>query len=125
MAAVNVVLEELDATDIPMFMVFNKIDNLKNEEGLQILKSQYPEAFPLSAQRGDGIAALTDALAQRFGERGRHFAFSIPYTEGKVLDLLYKHGTVLNTEYTEEAVHVEARLPSRYLKSVSAFLVGS
>ena len=124
-AAVNVVLEELDATDIPMFMVFNKIDNLKNEEGLQILKSQYPDAFPLSAQRGDGIKALTDALAQRFGERGRHFAFSIPYTEGKVLDLLYKHGTVLNTEYTEEAVHVEARLPSRYLKSVSAFLVGS
>ena len=124
-AAVNVVLEELNATDIPMFMAFNKIDNLKNEESLQILKSQYPDAFPISAQRGDGIKELTDALAHRFGERGTNLSFSIPYTEGKVLDLLYKHGTVLNTEYAAEAVHVNVRLPSRYLKSVSEFLVSS
>ena len=124
-AAVNVVLEELDATQIPMFMVFNKIDNLKDKEGLHILKSQYPDAFPISAQRGDGIKELTETLADRFGERGTNLSLRIPYTAGKVLDLLYKHGTVLNTEYAEEAVHVKARLPSRYLKSVSEFLVSS
>ena len=124
-AAVNVVLEELDATDIPMFMVFNKIDRIKTEEGLQILRSQYRDALPISAQRGDGIPALIDALADRFGERGANFSFSIPYTDGKTLDLLYKHGTVLNTEYAAEGVHVKARLPSRYLKSVSQFLVSS
>ncbi len=124
-AAVNVVLEELDATDIPMFMVLNKIDRLKNEDGLRILKSQYPDALPISAQRGDGIAELRDALAHRFGERGMNLSFSIPYTEGQALDLLYKHGTVLNTEYAAEAVHVKVRLPNRYLKSVSQFLVSS
>jgi GTP-binding protein HflX len=124
-AAVNVVLEELDATHIPMFMVFNKIDRLKNEEGLQILRSQYPDALPISAQHGDGIPALIDALAHNTGERGENFSFSIPYTDGKALDLLYKHGTVLDTEYADEAVHVKARLPSRYLKSVSQFLVSS
>ena len=53
------------------------------------------------------------------------FSLSIPYTEGKVLDLLHKHGTVLDTEYATEAVHVKARLPNRYLKSVSQFLVSS
>ena len=124
-AAVNVVLEELDAMDIPMFMVLNKIDRLKNEDGLQILRSQYPEALPISAQRGDGIADLMDALAHRFGERGMNLSFSIPYTEGQALDLLYKHGTVLDTEYAVEAVHVKVRLPNRYLKSVSQFLVSS
>ena len=124
-AAVNVVLEELDATEIPMLMVFNKIDRLKNEEGLQILRSQYPDALPISAQRGDGIANLMDALANRCGERGTDLSLSIPYADGKALDLIYKHGTVLDTEYTEEAVHVKARLPSRYLKSVSQFLVSS
>lgn len=124
-AAVDVVLDELGATEIPMFMVFNKIDSLKNEEGLQILRSRYPDALPISAQRGDGIADLIDALAHRFGERGTNFSFSIPYTEGKVLDLLYKHGTVLNTEYADEAIYVKARVPSRHLKSVSQFLVSS
>ena len=124
-AAVNVVLEELDATDIPMFMVLNKTDRLKNEDGLRILKSQYPDALPISAQRGDGIADLMDALARRFGEQGMNLSFSIPYTEGQALDLLYKHGTVLDTEYAAEAVHVNVRLPNRYLKSVSQFLVSS
>ena len=125
-AAVNVVLEELEATDIPMFMVFNKIDSLKKDsEELHILQCQYPDALPISAQRGDGVPALVEALAQRFAERGTDISLSIPYTEGKLLDLLHKHGIVLDTEYTAEAVHVKARLPNRYLKSVSQFLVSS
>ena len=124
-AAVNVVLEELNATDIPMFMVFNKIDRLKSDEELHLLQCQYPEALPISAQRGDGIPALIDALAHRFAERGTPLSLCIPYTEGKVLDLLHKHGTVLETEYTAEAVHVKARLPNRYLKSVEQFLGSS
>ena len=125
-AAVNVVLEELEATDIPMFMVFNKIDRLKSDdEGLHILQCQYPDALPISAQRGDGVPALIEALAQRFAERGTDISLCIPYTEGKALDLLHKHGIVLDTEYATEAVHVKARLPNRYLKSVSQFLVSS
>ena len=124
-AAVNIVLNELDATDIPTFMVLNKIDRLKTEEDLHILQCQYPDAFPISAQHGDGIEALMEALANRFADLGTNLDLSIPYTEGKTLDLLYKYGTVLNTEYTEEAIHVKARLPNRYLKSVSEFLVSS
>ena len=125
-AAVNVVLEELKATDMPMFMVFNKIDRLKSDdEGLHILQCQYPDALPISAQRGDGVPALIEALSQRFAERGTDISLCIPYTEGKALDLLHKHGIVLDTEYATEAVHVKARLPNRYLKSVSQFLVSS
>ena len=124
-AAVNVVLNELNATDIPTFMVFNKIDRLKTEDDLQILRCQYPDAHLLSAQRGDGVEALMDALANRFAELGTNLSLSIPYTEGKALDLIYKHGTVLNTEYATDAIHVKARLPNRYLKSVSQFLVSS
>ena len=124
-AAVNVVLGELDATDIPMFMVFNKIDRLKSDEELHILQCQYPDALPISAQRGDGIPALIDALAHRFAESGTDLSLCIPYIEGKVLDLLHKHGIVLDIKYATEAVYVEVRLPNRYLKSVSQFLVSS
>ena len=122
-AAVDTVLQELDAADIPMIMAFNKIDQLEKEDQLHILKSRYPEAIPISAQRGDGIETLTETLAQRFASHGAMLNLSIPYTEGKALDMLYKHGTVLGTEYAEDAVHVKARLPSRYLKSVLQFSV--
>lgn len=120
-AAVDTVLQELNASDIPMVMVFNKIDQLEKEDQLHILKARYPEAIPISAQRGDGIETLTETLAQRFASHGAMLNLSIPYTEGKALDMLYKHGTVLGTEYAEDAVHVKARLPGRYLKSVLQF----
>lgn len=122
-AAVDTVLQELDASDIPMVMAFNKIDQLEKEDQLHILKARYPEAIPISAQRGDGIETLMEALAQRFASHGTMIDLSIPYTEGKALDMLYKHGTVLGTEYAEDAVHVKARLPTRYLKSVSQFAI--
>ncbi|RKU11981.1 GTPase HflX [Candidatus Poribacteria bacterium] len=122
-AAVDTVLQELDASDIPMVMAFNKIDQLEKEDQLHILKAHYPEAIPISAQRGDGIEVLMEALAQRFASHGTMIDLSIPYTEGKALDMLYKHGTVLGTEYAEDGVHVKARLPSRYLKSVLQFSV--
>ena len=124
-AAVNEVLDDLDATDIPMVMVFNKIDNLQTEDDLQILRSQYPDAHPISAHRGDGVATLMEALSNRFIEIGPDLSLSIPYTDGKALDLIYKHGTVLNAEYAADAIHVKARMPNRYLKSVSEFLVSS
>ena len=120
--AVNEVLEELDATDIPTVMVFNKIDSLEAEDELQVLRSRYLDALPVSAQHGDGIEKLMEALANRFVERGALLSLSIPYAEGKALDLLYKYGTVLETEYAAEFVHVKARMPSRYFKSVEQFL---
>ena len=123
--AVNEVLNDLDATDIPMLMVFNKIDNLQTEDNLQILRSRYPDAHLISAHRGDGIETLTEALSSRFIELGPDLSLSIPYTDGKALDLLYKHGTVLNAEYAADAIHVKARMPNRYLKSISEFLVPS
>ena len=122
-AAVDAVLTELNADNIPTVMVFNKLDRLETTDDLQILRSRYPEALAISAQRGDGIPALIAALAQRFIAHGPTLSLSIPYTEGKVLDLLYKHGSVLDTEYTEQAAYVRARVPSRYLKAVQKFSV--
>ena len=124
-AAVDKVLTELDAADIPTVMVFNKIDQLQTENLLHILSSRYPEAISISAQRGDGIPDLLEALAEQFGSHGATLDLQIPYTDGKILDLLYKHGTVLGTEYAEDAVHVKARLPSRYLNSVAQFAMPS
>ena len=122
-AAVDKVLTELNASDIHIVMVFNKIDQLETEDQIHILKTRYPHAVSISAQRGDGISELMEKLADHFVSHSVTLDLSIPYTDGKTLDMLYKHGTVLETEYEAAAVHVKARLPSRYLKSVSQFAV--
>ena len=119
--AVDKVLTDLEADDIPTIMIFNKIDQLESEDQMLMLQTRYTEAIPISAQRGDGIPELMEMLAERFASQGTTINLHIPYKDGKVLDMLYKHGTVLNTEYADEAVHVKARIPSRHLKLVSQF----
>ena len=84
--AVDKVLTELEADAIPMVMAFNKIDQLETEEQLHVLKTRYPEAVPISAKHGDGVADLMDVLAERFDSQGATVYLSIPYTEGKTLD---------------------------------------
>lgn len=121
--AVDTVLTELEASDIPMVVVLNKIDQLEKEDTLHILKSRYSDAVAISAQRGDGIEELMESLGERFASSGATLYLNIPYTEGKTLDMLYKHGTVMGTDYAEDGVHVKARLPSRYIKSVSQYSV--
>ena len=119
--AVDKVLTDLQADDIPTIMIFNKIDQLESEDQMLMLQTRYTDAIPISAQRGDGIPELMELLAERFASQGTTINLHIPYKDGKVLDLLYKHGTVLDTEYADEAVHVRARIPSRHLKSVAKF----
>ncbi len=120
--AVNRVLEELNASKIPTLMVFNKMDRLEDEASMCLLRSRYPDSVNISAKRGDGIAALRRELADRFAETDVDVSLSLPYTEGKTLDFVYKHGEMLEVDYRSDAIFVKARLPERYAEALRQFM---
>ena len=120
--AVNEVLDELGASKIPILMVFNKIDCLEDEATLCLLRSRYPESINISARRGDGLAALRMELANRFAENDVDVSLTLPYSEGKKLDFVYKNGEVLEVNYQGDAILVTARVPERYLEGLKQFM---
>ena len=120
--AVNTVLEVLNASELPTLMVFNKIDLLEEQIELQILRTKYPNSIAISAVTGDGLELLKAKLAERFAVHTTDISLTIPYAEGKILDFLYKHGEVLETDYQGDAIQVKARIADRYLKSVRPFM---
>jgi GTPase len=65
MAAVDVVLSEIGATELPRLLVFNKIDRIDVEERKR-LANRHPDGVLVSAATGEGI----DALLQTTGRRG-------------------------------------------------------
>ena len=103
-------------------MVFNKIDLLEEQIELQILRTKYPNSIAISAVTGDGLELLKAKLAERFAVHTTDISLTIPYAEGKILDFLYKHGEVLETDYQGDAIQVKARIADRYLKSVRPFM---
>ena len=116
--AVNGVLKELNAFDIPTIMLFNKIDLLEDEGQLQLLQIKYPNNLATSALTGDGVAELKARLAEHFSAQDIDMSLTLSYQDGKALDYLYKHGEVSATDYQGEAIQVKARLPRRYLKAL-------
>ena len=120
--AVNEVLEELNASKIPMLMVFNKMDCLEDEAPLYLLKNRYPEGIGISARRGDGLAVLKMELGRRFAEDGVDVSLTLPYTEGKTLDFVYKNGEALEVDYEGDFILVKARIPGRYLEGLRQFM---
>ncbi|HVH50500.1 MAG TPA: GTPase HflX, partial [Gaiellaceae bacterium] len=112
-AAVNAVLHEIGADDLPIELVLNKIDAVDPLHRRR-LSNRYPEALQVSALTGEGIDELRARVAQLFEERFEPVRLLLPYREGGKLNELYALGAPIDArEDTSEGVLVVARLPRR------------
>ena len=64
LASVQEILRGLELQDIPCLLVLNKWDAV-DEEAAALLRKTYPEALPVSALTGLGLAALSEEIARR------------------------------------------------------------
>jgi GTP-binding protein HflX len=121
--AVDDVLHEIGAGELPVAIVLNKIDRV-DPLGRRRLANRFPDALQVSARTGEGLDDLKAELARRFGDRWERVRLLIPYGEGARLSELYALGTpVEEREDTQDGVLVLARLPRRDLPRFASFLV--
>jgi GTP-binding protein HflX len=121
-AAVEEVLHEIGAGELPVSVVLNKIDRV-DPLARRRLSNRFPDALLVSARTGEGLDALREELARRFADRWERVRLLIPYDEGGRLSELYALGTpVEEREDTPQGVLVLARLPRRDLPRFAPFL---
>ncbi|WP_036773351.1 ribosome rescue GTPase HflX [Photorhabdus australis] len=112
-AAVDSVLEEIDAHEIPVLLVMNKIDMLgdftpridRNEDNL-------PVRVWLSARTGEGIPLLLKALTERLSGEIAHYELRLPPEAGRLRSRFYQLRAI-EKEWIEEdgKVGIEVRMP--------------
>jgi GTPase len=121
--AVDTVLREIGANELPVELVVNKIDAV-DTLGRRRLANRYPDAIQISARTGEGLDDLRARIAERFGERFERVRLLLPYEEGGRLNELYALGAPIDErEDTPEGVLVAARLPRRELRRFAPYLV--
>src|SRR5437899_349734 len=121
-AAVNGVLHEIGADELPMELVVNKIDEVDLLHRRR-LANRYPDALQVSALTGKGLDELRARIAERFAERFEAVRLLIPYDEGGKLNELYALGTPIEERTdTDEGVLVLARLPRREVPRFAPYL---
>ena len=122
-AAVNAVLHEIGADELPMEFVINKIDAIGALER-RGLENRYPDAVQVSALTGEGLDELCLRIADRFTERFESVRLLLPYDEGGKLNELYALGAPIEErEDTTEGVLVVARLPRREIRRFAPYLI--
>jgi GTPase len=123
LAAVDSVLKEIGAGELPVELVLNKNDAVDSFRRRR-LANRFPDALLVSAQTGAGLEELRARVAGRFGERFEAARLLIPYDEGAKLAELYALGTPVDERHDrEEGVYIRARLPRRELRRFAPYLV--
>ena len=121
--AVEAVLHEIGADDLPLQLVVNKIDAVDALHRRR-LSNRYPDAVHVSALTGEGLEELRTRIAERFAERFEAVRLLLPFDEGGKLNELYALGAPIEQrEDTTEGVLVVARLPRREIRRFAAYLV--
>jgi len=123
LAAVDSVLGEIGAGELPIELVLNKVDEL-DPLGRRRLSNRFPGSLQVSARTGEGLDELRERVAERFGERFDEVRLLIPYDEGARLAELYALGTPVDERVDRpEGVFVRAHLPRREVRRFAPFLI--
>jgi len=123
MDAVNDVLAEIGAAELPLEVVLNKIDRV-DPLGRRRLANRFPTSPQVSALTGEGLDDLRAELARRFEDRWERVRLLVPYEHGAALSELYALGTPIEErEDTPDGVLIVARLPRRDRPRFAPYLV--
>ena len=96
------VLGEIGAGDIPMMMVFNKIDRLEDSEKFlpRILKGAYRGSIAVSGLREDEVLRLRQHIYDYFKHDLIENRFAVPLTNGSLQSFIYQSCLILDVDYS-------------------------
>ena len=115
MGAVNRVLEEVGAGEVPRLLVFNKGDRITARDHAR-LRAAYPGARVVSALTGTGHRDLVDGVTHALGMETCRVTLELDDTvtrDRRQLAQVYRHGRVLRHVRRDGHVTIEAEVPSR------------
>jgi len=110
-AAVDAVLREIGAGDVPGLLAWNKAD-AGDADDLKLLLAAHHGSVALSAATGAGIPELLVAIGDRLRALAHVVELLVPYDRGDVLAALHRAAEVLVEVHDEHGTRVRARVPT-------------
>lgn len=109
--------DELGIHNIPVQMVFNKIDQIDddNRESYERLLADFPQAISISALHHQGLDRLLVAVEKLLAERQQRITVRIPYAQGALIARFYDLASVEAETHEAECVELTGVLDVRHL----------
>ena len=104
-------LEEIGIQQKDTLLVINKVDALPDRIRLDGLLSRYPNAVPISAQTGFGLANLAAAVSEALSRSFLDVDVELGVENGRLMAYLAAHGEVFSKQFHDSRVMVHCRIP--------------
>ena len=118
-AVTNETLEEIGAADIPVLMVYNKVDRMEG--------ASYPRATEsavyMSAKEEDSITLLADEVLKRVYAGHEICHMCLPYARGDIFSYLKEQANVLSESYEADGISVTVECSQADKGRFAEFLV--
>ena len=115
------ILSMLEAGDKPVVYVFNKCDKLDFVPAQNEL-SQH-NTVCISAKDGSGVDNLLNVLDEILLESKKQVKFLFPFDKQGYVNNLYSNATVINVDYKDDGVEVEAVVDNKIYGMYKEFLI--
>ncbi len=121
--AVETVLAEIGADELPMELVLNKVDAVDPLQRHR-LASRFPEALQVSGTSGEGLESLRARIASHFADRFESVRLLVPHGDGAKLAELYALGAPIEERADlADGVLIKARLPAHEVRRFARYLI--
>ncbi len=98
---VNEVLKEIEASEIPVITVFNKVDLLEREAGLERDEDGVITKVWVSAHSGEGMPYLLQAVDEHFSRLRFRQIITVPVAEGALRAKIFQRFSILHQSMHE------------------------
>ena len=113
--SVNYVLAEIGCGEKPALIAFNKVDIVKKAGELEMLQTLFPDGLFISAKVSLGLERLSEAVLALYKGSEVLLRVSSSQSNGKVQSFLRAYGTIIEEQYSDGFVLIDARLGQNQL----------
>jgi GTP-binding protein HflX len=113
--SVNNVLREIGCGEKPALVLLNKSDAVGRQGQLDMLGTVMPDALCISAKTGMGLVKLHDTVLDKYRGGTVTVKVTIPQADGKAQSFLRANAAIINEEYIDSSVMIEARIGKNQL----------
>lgn len=105
-STIDAAIEDIDTGDKKILYVFNKMDQVDNDLFVKGYKNDKERIF-ISAYNNEDIERLKEKIVDMIKEGYRSVKMHIPFSDGKILDLLMTNYDIDKRDYDQEGTIIE------------------
>ena len=121
--AVFATLQEIEADNIPVVNILNKVDNLGDPDAACAALCDLEDSLAISALKHQGLEALLQKIESVLESEMSITSLRVPFERGDIVSMVHERGVILEENHSGEGTHLRVRIPDNLRESLSAFII--